>query len=276
MIQRIFLESFGTLFGLALVSISIVFSYFYYIRMYAVSIYRSIIVDFFWTFINQAIGIIFLSKLGFFLYQNFPNLVQKIKFNLDLPIALQVLLVIFVLDLSVFLKHIFLHVYFMEFHDLHHNARFLYPLTNTRRHIFEAIFSWGFMLIPNIFLHLNFSYFIMGRLIFFYYAMFIHLGIPLSFGQLENIFVSPKYHAIHHFEKKYSSYNFSTVFSFFDLLLGRQILSEALLSYGKENIGTRNLPFEINSPLKDLFAVLWRQFYFPFVRYGQKLKGLFV
>lgn len=140
-------------------------------------------------------------------------------------------------DVLRFLQHVLMHkVHFLWiFHKVHHSAHTLNPLTLYRVHIVElflasvrrtlgaVVLSGAFLLLMGKFMSF---YEILGAHAFYFLFSFLggnlrHSHIPLSFGFLEYIFISPAQHQLHHSKsKKDYNLNYGACFSIWDQIYG--------------------------------------------------------
>lgn len=145
-------------------------------------------------------------------------------------------------DFSRYLLHFAMHKFnfLWRFHKLHHQARVLTPLTFYRIHPIEALlFGLRYSIvvgsISGIFLYFFGSKIglieIMGVSILQFFpnlfANLRHSHIPLSFGVLEKVFISPKQHQIHH-DMRFLNTNYGGVLSIWDKLFGTITYSKTL------------------------------------------------
>lgn len=142
-----------------------------------------------------------------------------------------------VVDFFRFYYHYFLHnVPFLQaIHDIHHSATVLTPLTILRRHFLELIYVDFFTVMGNSIVLALFLLFFPGHIngwtivgtnllvIIFNHvgANLQHSAIPVSFGPLEHIFVSPRMHQIHHsVDPKHFGKNIGFALSIWDRFFG--------------------------------------------------------
>lgn len=140
-------------------------------------------------------------------------------------------------DFCTFLCHLAEHKVrpLWEFHKVHHSTLFLVPLSNRRIHpVQETIDAAAIMLAVGSFLAVT-SYFldlpirdnvVMGvdayfvaNLLSFYHLR--HSHIPMAYGWLEYVFMSPAQHQMHHSsEVRHWDRNFGLLLSCWDLMAG--------------------------------------------------------
>lgn len=110
-----------------------------------------------------------------------------------------------------------------RFHAIHHSARDIDFLTNTRAHPVDMVFvrMWGF--IPVLALGLTGDsstvtalVLVMGTL----WGFFIHANVRWRFGFLEHIIATPFFHRWHHTNDRRRDGNYAAMFAFVDHLFG--------------------------------------------------------
>lgn len=146
-----------------------------------------------------------------------------------------------------------------RFHQTHHSAKILTPITLYRAHPVEILIatirnSLSAGLAVGFFVYLfesQVSYFqILSVNLFGFTFNFLgsnlrHSHIPISFGWLENIFISPKQHQIHHSTKAaHYDKNFGVSLAIWDRLLGSLMLSRDVkekMRFGVEGLYRQNI-----------------------------------
>lgn len=146
-----------------------------------------------------------------------------------------------------------------RFHKTHHSAKILTPITLYRAHPVEILIatlrnSLSTGLAVGVFVYLfesQVSYFqILSVNLFGFTFNFLgsnlrHSHIPISFGFLEKIFISPKQHQIHHSKKiTHFDKNFGVSLAIWDRLLGSLVYSREVhekLHFGVEGLHRQNL-----------------------------------
>lgn len=146
-------------------------------------------------------------------------------------------------DFLRFLHHWWMHrsTWLWEMHKTHHSARLLTPVTLYRTHPVESAMatvrnsiSTGVAVGLFIFLfNSQYSLFTVFSVNIFGFAFNLlgsnlrHSHIPISFGWLEHIFISPKQHQIHHSTNpKHFDSNFGVSLSLWDGLIGTRYFSK--------------------------------------------------
>lgn len=154
------------------------------------------------------------------------------------PMTLMVLFTIcfFIIDdLTRFLLHVLMHKapFLWHFHQLHHNAPTLTPLTLYRFHPAETFLLTLRSVLTGGFIVGVFLYLFAGRISawdilgvnaigFVFSALgsnLRHSHIPMTFGVFDNWFISPAQHQLHH-SKDHIDINFGTYLAIWDRLLG--------------------------------------------------------
>ena len=156
----------------------------------------------------------------------------------SLPFVLQVLLGLLIIDISVWIRHGFVHKFLWSFHAVHHSAKELTWLTTRRLHPVDQIVM---SLIDFVILYvIGFSAEGMAGALAVKYLnnLFVHSNIVLDYPKpWKYIFVSPNMHRWHHAtEKEAHDKNFCVVFAFIDYVMGTYYVPDNALpkSYGSE------------------------------------------
>lgn len=159
-------------------------------------------------------------------------------------------------DFLRFIHHYLMHKvsWLWHFHQTHHSAKILTPITLYRAHPVEVLIATvrnalSAGVAVGVFVYLfssQVSYFqILSINIFGFAFNFLgsnlrHSHIPVSFGILENVFISPKQHQIHHSQKaQHFDKNFGVSLSVWDRLIGSLITSDQVNK--KMSFGLRNM-----------------------------------
>lgn len=139
------------------------------------------------------------------------------------PMWAQVLAGVFVLDLTLYLRHRFVHHFFWPYHTVHHAAREITWLTLFRLHPFDTLFMRTIALMVLFVLGFSGEGIVFAAGVQMHFNRFVHSNIQLDYGfPLRYIFVSPNMHRWHHAADDPQAYNknFAIVFAFFDVLFG--------------------------------------------------------
>lgn len=174
-------------------------------------------------------------------------------------------------DFLRFLQHFFMHhiPFLWKFHSVHHSAKILTPITLYRAHPFESAFATlrngvSLGLSAGLFIFLFRSQMsvwtiagvnVFGFLFNFLGANLRHSHIPLSFGFLEKIFISPLQHQVHHSSHKdHFDKNLGVSLAIWDLMVGSWMSSSGIskLKFGLGNFQSRSLWQEYGFPKLNL------------------------
>jgi sterol desaturase/sphingolipid hydroxylase (fatty acid hydroxylase superfamily) len=158
-------------------------------------------------------------------------------------------------DFIRFIHHYLMHKipWLWKFHKTHHSATTLTPLTLYRTHPIESAIatvrnSFSLSIATSFFVFLFQSELTMVTLfgVNFFGFLFNLLGsnlrhshIPISFGALENIFISPKQHQIHHSaDPAHFDKNFGVSLSIWDILFKSHLKSKSIrrLKFGNSTV----------------------------------------
>ncbi len=180
--------------------------------------------------------------------------------NLSLP--MQVLLAIVAVDLVAYWRHRIMHMkYLWPIHAIHHCSSKLTWLSTERFHLLNHIvtMSIGAILITIAFGPEAALYSAMARR---FYNLFIHANVRIDYGPLGYIFVSPRFHHWHHSSHPEAiNCNYTTFFSFFDLIFGTFYLPK-----------DKSFPTELGERDR-IPESLGAQFMYPFRVWGRMLRG---
>lgn len=182
-------------------------------------------------------------------------------------------------DFLRFLQHWLMHKvpFLWEFHKLHHSARVLTPVTLYRAHPIESIVailrnSLSLGVSTGVFIYLFGSTFSLWTVLGINGFGFIfnlvganlrHSHVPLSFGPLEWLLISPIQHQVHHSRNEvHYDKNFGVSLAIWDALCGSLVFSK--------EAGV--LKFGLNERFR---TSLWEQYKAPFKVIGQQIFTLF-
>ncbi len=164
----------------------------------------------------------------------------NLSFSSSLSIAAYTLFLFVIDDFLRFIQHYLMHKvpFLWEIHKVHHSAHVLTPMTLYRVHLLEVFISSFRRILGTVFLtcimfvlthkvlspiqimgalSLNFIFNILG-------GNLRHSHIPLSFGFLERIFISPAQHQIHHSKAlEHFDKNFGVALSIWDQIFSTWI-----------------------------------------------------
>lgn len=142
-----------------------------------------------------------------------------------LPGGVRLLLGLIVGEFGFYWGHRFTHEIplLWRFHSIHHSAKNIDFLTNTRAHPVDMVFPriWGF--IPVLALGLTGDSVVVSSLVLVagtLWGFFIHANVRWRFGFLEHVISTPFFHHWHHTGDGMRDRNFAAMFSFVDHIFG--------------------------------------------------------
>lgn len=238
---------------------------------------------------------IFVFNIFFKLIFILPIVILKIKLSFELEnwlilklgyfpsvsgipmIILYSITIIVFSDLMSYAVHALFHKYesLWKFHKIHHSAKVLNPITQYRLHPIELLINnigeaIVYVLITGVFMYMNHGFIepemyfgvnIFSIMFFSWGASLRHSHVKLSFPKwVENIFLSPKQHQIHHsIEPKHYNKNYGSKLAIWDKIFGTIIKSKEVkrLSFGIKGVSERsyrNLFQALITPFKELFS----------------------
>lgn len=215
----------------------------------------------------------FLIKI-FYDYLSF----LRVDFVSQLPIALQIILVILVGDFLAWGHHYIKHKVpvFWYFHAIHHSQRELNMFTDYRLHFMEFFIENTIRFIPflsladSVIMPTSISFILFSR----WYTRISHSNLKTNYGFLKYIFVSPQSHRIHHScEENHFDKNFGVIFSFWDFIFRTQHMN--FNEYPNTGIPDKNFPHETELSLKSLILTPVKQTIYPFKMVNQSVKNSF-
>ena len=163
----------------------------------------------------------------------------------------------FLTDLAQYWVHRAFHriPWLWKFHAVHHSAKSMDWIAGARMHFLEIIVLRSLTATPMFVLGFDKSAIQTYILIVYVYSSFIHSNIGTSFGPVEKVLVSPRYHHWHHgLEKEAIDVNFAIHFPLLDRLFGTHHMPEGRWPNGYGIHG---------HPVPNGY---WQQFLYPFRR----------
>ncbi len=117
-----------------------------------------------------------------------------------LPLGVQFLAAILVADLAQYSVHRAFHQVplLWRFHAIHHSSRDLDWLAGSRLHVVDAVVTRGLVLVPLQLLGFAEPALYAYLVFVSFHAVFIHANVRFSFGALESLLVTPRFHHWHH------------------------------------------------------------------------------
>lgn len=177
-------------------------------------------------------------------------------------------------DFLRFFHHFLMHKipWLWELHKTHHSARVLTPITLYRAHPLESAMAtvrnslslgvaagaFIFFFEAEMSLLTLFGVNVFGFVFNFLGSNLRHSHVPLAFGPLEYVFISPKMHQIHHSRRpEHWDRNYGVSLSIWDRLVGARLLSREtgdIRSVGLDEIHHRALWRHLAAPFLNMFS----------------------
>jgi sterol desaturase/sphingolipid hydroxylase (fatty acid hydroxylase superfamily) len=181
----------------------------------------------------------------------------------SLPLLVQIFFGLLVIDISLWIRHGFVHKYFWSFHAVHHSAEEVSWITTHRLHPLDH-FVMSLMNVAVLYV-IGFSAEGMAAAMMIKNLnnYFVHSNVVLDYPKpWKYIFVSPNMHRWHHaLEPEAHNKNFCVVFAFVDYVLGTYYVPDNALPKGygsnqtelddierKTILSELWIPFKLNRP----------------------------
>ena len=162
--------------------------------------------------------------------------IQQPHLLATLPVAVQIVIGLVVVDLFSYLWHRTVHTnrFLWAFHSVHHSQRELSVATGFRTHFADEIVRTTFIFVPLYALNIQPHAYVVMDLIMSWILGLQHSGLPWSYGWIGRAVVSPSYHRIHHsIDRIDRDKNFGVLFPVWDRLFGTAAVPrEAAPGYG--------------------------------------------
>lgn len=142
----------------------------------------------------------------------------------DLPLYLQLIIAIFLIDFIDYWRHRLSHtfVFWWRLHVLHHSVSKMHIFKATRHYFVDMMWASFVMNIPLIILGAPKEVFLWHALFVSLLAILTHANVRMAFPKFFHyIFITAPVHFIHHsIILKEGNSNYGTIFSFWDILFG--------------------------------------------------------
>ena len=150
-----------------------------------------------------------------------------------LPAAAQVALAFLVMDAVGYWMHRLMHAspLLWAFHRIHHSQQRLTVLTNFRFHFVEVALFGLATFVPGLLLKA--PAWLAASLVALGVQLLAHSGHDWSYGPLDRLLVSPRFHGVHHStDPRHYGSNFGMLFSLWDRLFGTALTGERATAFG--------------------------------------------
>lgn len=160
-----------------------------------------------------------LGILGpFFIYGLLVN-GSSLNLAVGLPHFVQFLLYILLADFLAYWFHRIAHTTaaLWELHKFHHSATSMNFITAHRNHPLEVALQLPLRALPIIILGPSIEEYLLYIALHHFVILLQHSNFNISFGWLDHVFVSPRFHLVHHSSKPvHFDQNYGVVFAFWD------------------------------------------------------------
>ena len=118
----------------------------------------------------------------------------------NLPLWLQVLLVLLTADFMLWLAHRMTHAvpWLWQFHRIHHSSKHLDWLAAYRVHPVDQIIDSTFMALPSLLLGFSPIALLVYSVVYQWHSILLHSNVQISLGPLERVIATPRFHHWHH------------------------------------------------------------------------------
>ena len=148
-----------------------------------------------------------------------------------------------------------------RFHAMHHSQEELNIFTEFRSHPLDSFFAAVLQSIPLYLLQVPFSVAVQFLVFYKYYLMFTHANVDIDYGWLNRIFVSPKFHRVHHAaEVELYDHNYGAVLSLWDTIFRTAKVDVP----HSPRTGVDDFPTEYGTPMRQTLPLYFRQLAAPF------------
>ena len=237
--------------------------------------------DFIWYLLLRFYKVFVLVWFSALLYTFYDNHLPFLRSQWihDAPIAVQVVLVLLLVDLLAWIRHLLHHKIpiLWEFHKFHHSQRQMNFFCEIRVHPVESISARLIEFIPFYSLGLDIALPTYAALEIArrWQGHLVHSNVRGTFGWLRFIFVNPQSHRIHHSnEIRHQDKNYATVFSFWDFLFRTQYLK--FDEYPDTGVDDPDYPYEEKLSIPAFARSTLSQFIYPFITASHMLKSKLV
>ncbi len=193
---------------------------------------RHIGVNLVFTACDLLINVVFsLVTVGVFVWA--ANAEFGLLYQIDLPLWLELLIAIMILDLvAQYFVHYLLHrvVWMWRCHMVHHSDTHVDATTGTRHHPFDYMAREVFALLAIILSGIPLAFYLLYRFITIFSTYFTHANIRLPAKldrALSYVLITPAMHKFHHhYQQPWTDSNFGNIFSFWDRLFGTLVYDD--------------------------------------------------
>jgi sterol desaturase/sphingolipid hydroxylase (fatty acid hydroxylase superfamily) len=255
----------------------------------SVYMHRSAMVDYKFAAFDLTLKYVIYMPLIFWLIGFLDNLIKPISFSLPVAfiehtsypvrVIVATILGLVFADLAIFVAHYLLHniPFLWHFHEVHHSAEVLTPVTAYRIHPVEDVVGVIVSAVISVFTAKTYAVlsgsdvapltiFGLNAIVFFTWVIGVqlrHTHIWFSFGNvLSHIFISPAQHQIHHsVEARHWNKNYGFTLAIWDWALGSLYVPREReeFKFGVPNVDASD------------FSTVPRLYFLPFLKCARKL-----
>jgi sterol desaturase/sphingolipid hydroxylase (fatty acid hydroxylase superfamily) len=179
-------------------------------------------------------------------------------FILDLPVVVELILTLLVLDfIAQYGVHFLLHKvkWMWRLHIIHHSDTKVDVTTGTRHHPLDFTIRESFALIAVLIMGMPIAYYLFYRILSVFFTYFTHANVNLGFFDkvLSYVFVTPLMHKFHHHrEMPWTDTNFGNMFSIWDRIFGTFTYADrSKIEYGLdivEDLNDEDILYQLKIP----------------------------
>jgi len=194
----------------------------------------------------------------------------RLRVLADKPFFVQGLVGFLVSDFTIFFSHWVRHKIapLWHIHAIHHSETALSPATLFREHPLDPVVNALITYAPMALLGGSIW---AGTLLVLYtvvWGLYTHSDLPMTWGPLKYVLITPAYHRIHHsIEPRHWDKNFGHILTLWDWLFGTACFDVE----DSFELGVQDFPVkpEFRITVGSMFAGWWRLVWYPFQAVGQ-------
>jgi sterol desaturase/sphingolipid hydroxylase (fatty acid hydroxylase superfamily) len=236
-----------------------------------------LVVDCLWFIAFPVLGVWLPTVFEEFLTRTFGAQLGALQIDLldQLPIAIQIVVVILASDLLSWISHVIRHKVpvFWEFHKIHHSQVQLNYFSTLRQHPLDLIANSLIRFLPFTLLGLQMAVpAFIGWIAFQrFYEMYVHSNIRTNMGWLRYVLVTPQSHRIHHsMAAEHLDTNYGNIFSIWDFLFGTQVRNYSV--YPATGVHDRQVPATRSATPAAAIRTFVAELFYPLVAIARMLK----
>lgn len=218
-----------------------------------------------------------LVFLGLIAYISFATRNYSLNLLGDYPTWLQISAGIVLFDFLQYWNHRIRHTsdWIWQVHEFHHSATRVNLLTSYRVHPLDNLIRVLTVVLPfQLLLGLDLLYSLAISTLMDLPGVYAHARVDKNFGWLGRyVFVTPRFHQLHHAVRVKKHANYGHMFVFWDRLFGSYLSPDLPISEIEQGIEDNFYLRE--SPLRSMLMPVWRFYAYPFRRIAAGTKRIF-